>query len=826
MPGETRQDMRFRVSVACLERRIELKPKARITSGIIAAALGLTATFSPAGHPFSLLGNSASAQQPVLPAAAVSPVSDPYQVSAQKLHLARKAVATKDIATAERLTAEVEQMRLTYRATDERPEQIRTLVQQSKYLADFGRNTENSEQFRRSYAVFSLQQADTMLRRGELELATQLTQEAAAQRVAFSQSDVQLGLEPQTMFKRVDDARRVQNSSITVSAVPVNQGLSQAAQQHLNQSLAILQQARTALNAGDLNRAEQLSRVAMGYNLAESLYPAGSDTPNKLLTEIAARRQPIPQNLPAVYHPAPNPAYSVQQVRDNGQPLVASNAPLVDAAMQQRQALVSQISSEIMQQIADAQKISREQRNPDAGLEILQNAKIKVQQSQLDAATKDAFIRNIDRAIADTVKFNEQYQSQFDLAKQNQAVLEDRRREAEELRNKEERLKTLFAECNKLIDEQRYEEAVMLAKKAKEFAPDEPATNMLLTTTQLAWNAYRSAAVRDDKAEAFVNAMLGVDNASVMPNFEKSPIHYIDNWKGLTERRRSSDDVLKFRRPESELEILRKLEMPVSINIDKPIPLEQLLKILSGQTGVDIIVDWNALREVDITTDRLVSIQIMKEIKLKSVLNLILDQMNLAYVVKNEMLNITSASKAKGALYEHTYYVGDLINRSSKVDGGNRFDMRDAINRSIQQQSGRAVSRGTALSPLASNNSADTNNMVASSQQGNSGLLAQNFGALNLGGSGQQGGQSGLTGMNNGLGIPQPGAEGGSMADFGEIMDLIEAVISPDSWQAGGGEGEMMEYYPNLSLVIRQTEEVHAEIVDLLAQLRKLNDLQ
>ncbi|MDR0610995.1 MAG: hypothetical protein LBG58_12855 [Planctomycetaceae bacterium] len=859
--------------------------KARINSGLIAVILGTTFTFIPVGSPFSFLTNSVNAQvfeQPVaavmsqypatapptqptmripvttvptmavptmgVPAAtAASVMSAPaaaavtaqrtptppmtadqaYSISAQKLHQARKSLAAKDVVTAERIASEVQRMNLAYREFDDRPEYIFTLIQQFKQVADLHRTSGNTEFFRRNYAQLSLNQADVMLRRGEIELATQLTQEAAAQNVLYNQSERDAGHDPQAMFKRIEDAKRIRAMNVSVTNVPVQQPvLSQAAQHDLNQAISMLRQARDAMNAGQLDRADQLCRTAMSYKLADSVYPAGSDTPNRILAEIAVRRQqafaarPQTPNVTtqAVYHPTQNqnPAQNIQQVATQPQPSIAANTPIVDQVIRDRQTVISQISSGILQQISDAQRITRDQRNPDAGLEILRQAKIRVEQSPLDPATKETFIRQIDRAIEDTVKFIDRYQAQFEQDKRNQAVWEERRREAENFRSKEERLKTLVDECNKLINEQRYEEAVMVAKKAREFAPDEPATHMLLTTTQLASNAYRSMAIRDEKAESFVESMLGVDSASIVPNFALSPMHFDKNWKDIISRRRGSADLLRQRHTESENEIIRKLEMPVSVNFDRPMPLVEVLKILSGQTGVDIIIDWAALRDVDVTSDQLIAIQIMKEIKLRSVLNVILEPYHLSYVVKNEMLNITSAAKAKGERYLKTYYIGDLIMKFPNYDQTrNPHDLNSAMDRAMHMQSGRAVTRGVSGGiPLSNNNTKIDPSLLAS--MGNPNIMGQIF-------AGNMPGINNGTGTGTGLGTPQTGAAGGSQADFGEIMDLIEAVVSPDSWDEGG---EMMEYYPNLSLVVRQTEEVHAEIVDLLAQLRKLNDLQ
>jgi hypothetical protein len=65
---------------------------------------------------------------------------------------------------------------------------------------------------------------------------------------------------------------------------------------------------------------------------------------------------------------------------------------------------------------------------------------------------------------------------------------------------------------------------------------------------------------------------------------------------------------------------------------------------------------------------------------------------------------------------------------------------------------------------------------------------------------------------------PQPGA------DFDSLIDLIVSTIDTETWQDNGvGEGEIMPFPSNLSLVISQTQRVHEQIADLLQQLRTLS---
>ncbi|TVR44690.1 MAG: hypothetical protein EA402_06310 [Planctomycetota bacterium] len=79
--------------------------------------------------------------------------------------------------------------------------------------------------------------------------------------------------------------------------------------------------------------------------------------------------------------------------------------------------------------------------------------------------------------------------------------------------------------------------------------------------------------------------------------------------------------------------------------------------------------------------------------------------------------------------------------------------------------------------------------------------------------------------------IPEPGGQGSRLVpeitddsppDVGELMDIIQLVVSPDSWME---EGVGIDEYQG-SMVISQTPEVHRRIEDLLTQLRRQRGVQ
>jgi hypothetical protein len=56
------------------------------------------------------------------------------------------------------------------------------------------------------------------------------------------------------------------------------------------------------------------------------------------------------------------------------------------------------------------------------------------------------------------------------------------------------------------------------------------------------------------------------------------------------------------------------------------------------------------------------------------------------------------------------------------------------------------------------------------------------------------------------------------------LRTLVEESVAAESWSEVGGPGVVREHSTTLSLVVRQTPDVHEEIVDLLDQLRSLRD--
>lgn len=64
----------------------------------------------------------------------------------------------------------------------------------------------------------------------------------------------------------------------------------------------------------------------------------------------------------------------------------------------------------------------------------------------------------------------------------------------------------------------------------------------------------------------------------------------------------------------------------------------------------------------------------------------------------------------------------------------------------------------------------------------------------------------------------------GQAGDGGQaLVELIQNVIAPSTWDVNGGNGSIRYWRPGHALVVRQTEQIHEDVGGLLRQLERAN---
>ncbi len=515
-------------------------------------------------------------------------------------------------------------------------------------------------------------------------------------------------------------------------------------------------------------------------------------------------------------------AASAQKVQDHLQMLSAPPAgarggakpgTLIDKAASAQQLQVRQLSADVAQKEIAAGKVR--EKDPKQAMQILKDARAMVEAAGVEAESRAQLLRRVDRKVAELDKYINDHRAQIELDAANKDVLKevDRRKNAKV--EVDEKLAKLVDEFQKLMDEQRYPEADVLAKRARELDPDNPVVQQLIWNSKFVSRVQRNQSIIERKEQGVVNALESVEE-SLIPADDRKPYQMPDatKWADLTKTRSKQLAEQRSRRTERELEIERNLKTPVSCKFRNR-PLSEVVEQLGKLAAVNVHLDSKGLDEEGVASDTPVTIDLTLDISLKSALHLILEPLHLSYVIKDEVLKITSEQLRDGEVYTHTYNVADLVIPIPNFVPNGRMGLAGALGEAYNMAGGGVGGMGGAnMAYLASQDGSQATGMV------NPAVMAQINQLMPGAGSRGAGGAGGPTSLGPG------GMGGGAQADFDSLIQLITSTVKPQTWDEVGGPGSISEFRNNLSLVISQTQDVHEEIVDLLEQLRRNQDLQ
>jgi general secretion pathway protein D len=508
---------------------------------------------------------------------------------------------------------------------------------------------------------------------------------------------------------------------------------------------------------------------------------------------------------------------SAQKLQDRLQMLSVPAAPqaprgtLANEAMAKQELLARQVNSDVAYQERRATEIRES--NPKEALALLEQARMRVEAAGLEATARDTLLRRVDRSIAEMKQFMDDNRSRLDLADRNNQTREQVDREQKHRIEIRQRLAQLGEQFNQLREEQRFAEAVAVAKEAYDLAPDDQFARQLFLDAKFAQRIAQYRNQQEEKENAVVAAFDSVDVAS-KPYDDRNPMIFPSpkDWDALsTSRKRFKPDVGR-ERSGKELEIQQKLKTPVSAQFTGA-PLSQVLDQLQQLADVNIYLDPQGLTEEGVESSTPVSINLRHEISLASALNLILEPLHLSYVIKDDVLKITSEQNTKSEMVTRTYDVGDLVVPIPNFVPNSRMGLGGAYNDAMSRAGFNTTNGAGPAGWLTSANEQQSGTVI------NPAVLGQMARPM-------AGPATGSMASGAPIGPGPGGLGGGDQADFGPLIELITQTVEPDSWDEMGGGGTIHEYENNLTLVIKQTEKVHAEIVEVLEQLRRLQDLQ
>ncbi len=841
--------------------------------------------------------------------------TSPQQQAASKRSLlaARLALAVGDLRTARAHLQQSRSLQVQYGIKDDSPAKVAAAIQKYEDVAARRKARPQSKATGRMYAELLLQQAEILGRYGRLDEAERLARDAGKLPVSYGPFDTK----PQMVLGRLAKLRATlpAGATQTLAAELPAKPLAETKKQ---QCLKLTLQARKALQAGDLDVAQQHVDAAMRLGVEDSQFAPGEDRPQlvalaivkaRTLNQVASaeRQSQARQHAtqPAVYDASRDETYNtpaqasveteelddleidIAEAREGGPPPVTVASPkaqtilnntttsmgqrlyeagekalrkqnraeavrlfresyrhreeldplvvqrlqdhlqllaaprqldpqaasggaksLMDTTAAREQLLGRQLSAEISREQAETRKL-REKR-PQEALERLQTLKQRVAKAGLDPRREKQLTRRVQSSIAEMESYIDKNRAQIELDQQNRSVRSQIDRERKNKLETQQKLAKLNDEFNRYMDQHEYEKMEVIAKRARELAPDDPIARQMWLYARNLIRVVNDQQFRDEKEDAVFHALNNIEQ-SAKPFDDDNPINFgnVKEWESLTKRRRDRfGRDANSRRTEREIEIEQKLRHPVSVDFQEQ-PLGDVLNRMAALTGVNIHLDPRGLAEENVTSNTPVTISLKEEIMLKSALNLILEPLHLSYVIKDEVLKITSEQLRDGEVFTTTYNVADLVIPIPNFVPSSNMGLQGAINDAYAALGYGPNAGGAGFATMAGPNG------TGGAAQINPQLMAQMSAST-------PGPRNAAGPMNVGPG----GLGGGANADFDSLIELITATIQPNTWDEVGGPGSVREFATNLSLVVSQTQDVHDEIVDLLEQLRRLQDLQ
>lgn len=739
---------------------------------------------------------------------------------------ARQAIARGDTAAADGFLKSARASGADFRNLNDNPDAVAKLVERQNALVKLA-SSGDAGAFNEQAARFLIEQAGDLLARGDHQTTILLVEQAKRFPVDLSKEAVS------------PDSLLTQARSLATAAAKAPASGSAVADARRLTSMAML-----AVDRKDWAEARRLVDEAMGLKVPDSEFGADETRPWQL--DLVVRKQggttvdPQVQSASvnameqpgsvrqADYDPASDRTRNIQvglQTEPGATPDPAmaqggSGAEELNltAPLDAETKLFRELQSMVFRERAVAERMMTDA--PRTGLDKMVALRGQIATSALTQENRNPLLAMIDRDIREMQRYIEGNLPDIVVGENNAAAMDAVDLSRQRRYEVELQIKKLVDQMNDLIDQKRFAEAEVIARQAHDLDPDNP---VVMALTESVRNIARIEEMTDLKAvvEEQRYRTLGPDAEKLSMlnvNGENPLIH--NDPEAFQRRMQMRDEWRESRNYSSEAERTIWNQLKNSrIQGEFRGSLAETIAQIAAQAGVNIVFDSAALESENITTDRMVDKAITNPISLESVLKVVLGDVNLVFVVEDEVIKITSRTAKNKELIPKSYYVGDLvfpvnIQHSPQQMNFVTPSMQMNTNNQLLSQNGAVGGMGGPVNPLVmAQQIPGMNNPLAGAALG---MLDQ----YRNGGGAQSGTPTYTTTGPSPLG-------GITLNDFMPLMSLIEQTIATDSWSASGsGDGTMMPFVPNLSLVVSQTQEVQDQIQDLLTRLRELNDVQ
>ncbi len=252
-------------------------------------------------------------------------------------------------------------------------------------------------------------------------------------------------------------------------------------------------------------------------------------------------------------------------------------------------------------------------------------------------------------------------------------------------------------------------------------------------------------------------------------------------------------------------EINRKLDKKSGFDFLET-PLSDACDFISEEHNISIIIDGNALDEIGVATDEPITMS-LDDVSLRSALHLILEPLDLAYTIHDEVLMITSADEAAEQLDTRIYFTSDTS--PSSDDFVPAKDLVKMLTQLVEQDTWEELGgHGVAMEFPG-----DPSRLIIRQTQRVHEKVDEFLYEIRA----SHRAKAEFTYKNGSVERTY-----NNVADFGPVRsmaDLITKAVEPGTWEGAGGTGRIQISAAN-QLTIMQSNYVHDKVAKFLDKLR------
>lgn len=282
---------------------------------------------------------------------------------------------------------------------------------------------------------------------------------------------------------------------------------------------------------------------------------------------------------------------------------------------------------------------------------------------ELDAASR---VR-LERMVADSI----QKAARAEAAKREEVARQEAVRSSQSVTQRlladsdrrQETIKQLVERYDSLMRQQLFSDAnTEVAPAVTAIDRDSVIDIVTNRESNIAANAQLIEDVLSRRRRAFVDALY-LNELATVPFVDEPPVRYppADVWQALSARRleRYGSIDLSGGNP-AERRIFSSLSKPVAVEL-QGLGLSAVMKRWAEDPDINIpiVIDERALEEEAISLDEQITLQLQSPVSFRSALKLVLEPLNLTYVIEDEVMRITT--KTNSANVTRVYPVGDLV---------------------------------------------------------------------------------------------------------------------------------------------------------------------